>query len=190
MDYLKNTVMTIPRQYRKLIGFIWEETNNAFHLPSEFPCIRVKEGAVFASEQFVKSYLEQLLLILIREKLANIPQQTIQLIEDNETEIFIQIINILKQNVYGAITTVELAAKLGFSRQYLGRIFKREYNATINQYYINLKIKEAKKLIRKEEYNFAQIAELLRFSDSAHFSRVFKRNAGMLPSEYKSSIIQ
>ena len=50
------------------------------------------------------------------------------------------------------------------------------------------KIKEAKKLIREEQYNITQISYMLAFDNPHYFSRVFKRITNMTPTQYKNSV--
>ncbi|MGG6794670.1 UNVERIFIED_CONTAM: helix-turn-helix domain-containing protein, partial [Streptococcus canis] len=54
---------------------------------------------------------------------------------------------------------------------------------TILQYFLHLKIEVAKQLL-EEGKTLAHIAELLQFSTSANFSRVFKKIVGVSPLRY------
>jgi AraC-like DNA-binding protein len=47
-----------------------------------------------------------------------------------------------------------------------------------------MRIRYAKRLLRSGEYSVTDAAMLLGFSDTAYFSREFKRSVGMSPSEY------
>lgn len=76
------------------------------------------------------------------------------------------------------------------SRTYLCRIFKEATGTSPVDYWIGLKIKEAKKLIREGERNMTQISELLGYSSIHHFTRMFKRMTGLSPTAYKNSIIR
>ena len=67
------------------------------------------------------------------------------------------------------------------NKSYLCQLFKNETESGIIDYYINLKIKEAKFLIRKGNLNFTQIAEKLGYSSLHHFTRTFKATEKMSP---------
>ena len=56
------------------------------------------------------------------------------------------------------------------------------------RYFKNLKIDEAKIMIREGEYNFTEIAHRLGYSSIHYFSRHFKKATGMTPSEYAYSV--
>ena len=55
-------------------------------------------------------------------------------------------------------------------------------------YFIDIKIMEAKRLIRLGELNFTQIAEKLGYTSIHHFSRSFKGKTRMSPGAYEKSI--
>jgi hypothetical protein len=57
-----------------------------------------------------------------------------------------------------------------------------------NPLYNELKIREAKKLIRQGQYNISQISDLLGFDSPQYFSRCFKNAVHMTPREYMESI--
>ena len=57
------------------------------------------------------------------------------------------------------------------------------------KYYNNLKIDEAKKLIREDNYSISQISELLHYSGAQNFSKTFKNSVGLSPAEYKKRIL-
>ena len=59
----------------------------------------------------------------------------------------------------------------------------------MNEYMTNLKIEEAKVLIREEKHSISQISEMLCYDNPHYFSRVFKADIGMTPSEYKNKYI-
>jgi two-component system response regulator YesN len=52
--------------------------------------------------------------------------------------------------------------------------------------YVNgLKIEEAKKLLVSTSYSVSEITEIVGFSTTPYFSRVFKATSGLSPLEYK-----
>ncbi len=57
------------------------------------------------------------------------------------------------------------------------------------EYYMDLKMKEAKKLIREKNYSVSQISDMLGYSSVHIFSRAFKKAVGMSPTAYSKSII-
>jgi YesN/AraC family two-component response regulator len=55
-------------------------------------------------------------------------------------------------------------------------------------YFKQLKIKEAKSLIRENNFNFTEISFMLGYNSIHYFSRIFKSETGMTLSEYAKSV--
>ena len=101
-----------------------------------------------------------------------------------------EILDYLKENVYGKVTIQDVAQHLGKSPSTVKYLFSLYRKSGIIKYYNELKIKEARKLIREEKYNMTQISELLHFDNPQYFSKCFKGCTKMTPSEYKASIMK
>ena len=56
------------------------------------------------------------------------------------------------------------------------------------EYYSDLKISTAKKLLRENELSIKEISEKLCFDTPNYFSKTFKKIVGLTPSEYKKRI--
>lgn len=83
------------------------------------------------------------------------------------------------------ISTDALAAFLRMNRTYLCNLFMRETGMTVNHYIANVKMDEAKRLMRVTHKSIAEIAEYLGFSSQSYFQKVFKKYAGVTPGEYR-----
>jgi AraC-like DNA-binding protein len=71
---------------------------------------------------------------------------------------------------------------------HISRKFKKETGMSIPAYVSKQRIGLAKLYFEDGKTSIKEISELLGFNDSNYFSKVFKRYAGMTPSEYISSI--
>lgn len=75
----------------------------------------------------------------------------------------------------------------GMSHQNFSRIFKDATNSRPKEYITQLRIGEAKRLLRETGKNIADIAGEVGFSDSAYFCAVFKKLENISPLEYRKS---
>ena len=98
------------------------------------------------------------------------------------------IIGILKRNVYSQISINDIAKLTNYSKAYIFRHFKKVTHKGVIEYFIELKIKEAKKLLSKNELTIREISDKLGFDTSNYFSKVFKKNTGLTPTNYKKRI--
>ena len=80
--------------------------------------------------------------------------------------------------------SVEAAAKkAGLSSSYFGSIFTKETGFSYSQYLTNIRLNHAENLLKSGEYNVNEAAWACGFSDPAYFSKLFKKERGVPPSE-------
>ncbi len=85
------------------------------------------------------------------------------------------------------ITSEQIAERFEMNFDYLNRVFSSVTGNTIF-YYINLlRISNAKQLITTTNLTFAEVAYLVGIEDRYYFTRLFKRYAGMTPTDYYRS---
>ena len=73
-------------------------------------------------------------------------------------------------------------------RSQLQKIFQEQHQCGAMDFFSRLKIAYARQLIRENQMNFTQISEFLGYSSIHYFSRQFKKEMGMSPMEYLSSV--
>ena len=78
----------------------------------------------------------------------------------------------------------KLADMCGITTVYFRKIFKNYYGVSPLKYINNLKLNHAKELIDSRLYSVTEAAFQSGYSDISYFSREFKKNIGMSPSEY------
>ncbi len=81
------------------------------------------------------------------------------------------------------------ARQLYLSPNYFGDLIKRCIGITPQTYLQRRIINEAKRLIGKPEFTFSEIAYRLGFKYPHHLSRMFKKQTGMSPSEYRQQLL-
>jgi AraC family transcriptional regulator len=79
-----------------------------------------------------------------------------------------------------------LAGEAGLSPYHFSRMFKQSTGSSPSEYFIQLKIAKARRLLRETEMNIVSIALDLGYASPSHFARVFKRQIGVTPREYRS----
>lgn len=73
---------------------------------------------------------------------------------------------------------------------HISRKFKKETGMSIPAYVSKMRVGLAKLYFEDGKTSVREISDLLGFNDSNYFSKVFKRYAGMTPSEYINSIYE
>lgn len=83
------------------------------------------------------------------------------------------------------IDTQELADICFTHPSHLSRKFKQETDMTITSYQQMIRIRQAKHLLTNEIIPIEEIAWIIGYDDSSYFSRVFKRDTGYTPTQYR-----
>lgn len=84
------------------------------------------------------------------------------------------------------ISVEKLSEMCGVSYDYLRKLFQQLYGCSPIKMINGLKLKRAKELLSSGLYSVSEITFLAGFSDVSHFSRFFKENVGVSPSEYRN----
>ena len=79
----------------------------------------------------------------------------------------------------------ELADEFYISKYHMSREFKNEYDITIGNYLLSLRIARAKELLRFSSMPIEEIAAECGISDTSYFTKVFRKSEGMTALEYR-----
>ncbi|MDE6091941.1 MAG: AraC family transcriptional regulator, partial [Ruminococcus sp.] len=88
-------------------------------------------------------------------------------------------------HIHSRILLDDTAEYLKISPAYLSRLFKQETGVAFSEYVNNLKIEEAASLLLFTEYSDLEISNLLAFSSQSYFIKVFRKQMGLTPKQYK-----
>lgn len=86
------------------------------------------------------------------------------------------------------INALELAPLVDTLARHLGRLFEKELGDTPGRYLLKLRLERARQLLRRTDISLLEIAVATGFASSSHFSRVYKRQYTLTPSEERRSL--
>ena len=95
----------------------------------------------------------------------------------------------LRRNYSQKVSLDDLADHVGMSSAHLSRLFKKETGMTVTDYLSNLRCIEASRLLRESGHAIQEIAAYVGYLDNNYFVKVFKKQFGMTPSEYRNQSI-
>ena len=101
------------------------------------------------------------------------------------TKLLTDIANYVQKHLTEPVNIDALAKAMFISRTHLAVKFKKETGMTLTDFVLKEKIEEGKRLLRYTDKPISAIAAYLGFSSQSHFSNVFRKYAGCLPSEYR-----
>jgi len=193
MTFFNKKIFTLEKPSQKILSLFLDEARNAlghlrgdYHDRSPLDFSNAKEGSV----QLMQCYLVAFLFSLIRSNDTSIyPLQHVQaahLMADNSMVESIK--KYIAAHLCEQPSLSELCTKFSMSRTSLCRIFKEATGTSPVAYWIDEKIREAKRRIRQDNYNITQISEQLGYASIHHFCRMFKRSTGVSPTAYKDML--
>lgn len=95
-------------------------------------------------------------------------------------------VNELKQHYRSKIKLQDVANRIHVNSAYLGQQFKREMGVSFIDYVHQLRVEEARKLLRRTNMKITDIAFRLGYHDAEYFTQKFRAHTGELPSVYKN----
>ncbi|MES2239066.1 MAG: helix-turn-helix transcriptional regulator [Bacteroidota bacterium] len=92
-------------------------------------------------------------------------------------------------NELGLPTVNYMAEKLNISPRYLSDMLKQETGKTALELIHLYLISEAKNLLKEGKRNISEISLSLGFENATYFSRLFKKEIGLTPTEYREQLL-
>ena len=190
MEFFKDKIFTLSSKQKKILSSFLEEAKKAFK-NDRYDSKRDQFTGDYTSYQLAIAHLEHLLIDIMREDNSSDIEKSRSLdARKNVENVFVEALKeYLKDNIYRELKLTDVCKKFNMSKSYICRLFKDETGKGVMDFYLDLKIKEAKVMIRKGEFNFTQIAEKLGYTSLHSFTRCFKTRTGMTPSAYEKSVL-
>ena len=84
-----------------------------------------------------------------------------------------------------ALKLHSLAKQVGYSEYYLSRKFKKEMGVSISTYIRYVRVERSKLMLVSTSKPISEIADLLHFASSSHYSESFREVTGKTPQQYR-----
>lgn len=133
-----------------------------------------------------KAYLEakvaELLVILLAKTNDEKYNESNIELHKADYEKILEVESYIRMNLKSNLTISELASIAGLNTSKLKRGFKIVFSMTIFKYITDLRMKRARDLIIKHQYNITQASYEVGYKNPQHFTIAFKKIYGYLPS--------
>ena len=154
--------------------------------------MRLKENAPIGAVQMTFNLLEEFLITLLRRSESGIfigTRLVSPMYYESLPKRTKEIARYMAENITKHLTVSQIAKQFLMSEGGLKKMFSKDVDCGVTDFFNNMKIEKAKEYIRENEKNFTQISDELGFSSIHYFSRLFKKKTGMTLTEYRSSVI-
>lgn len=196
MSYFDGKIFKLNQSQKLLLSELFKEGLSCYELEDKsnplIQKIHKKTDRPFGSSQSTKNFLELFLIKLYRSGFSTTKtERKNYVINGVDVPYSIkEILDFMKENSRSRITVKQVAEHIHTSESQTKKLFSVYHSGGIMNYFNFLKIEEARRLIREEKMNMAQISEYLGFDNPQYFTKSFIRYTKMTPSEYKKSIIK
>ncbi|THE11405.1 response regulator [Bacillus timonensis] len=92
----------------------------------------------------------------------------------------------VRHNYQNEINLQDIADRFFFSREYISRKFKQEFDDTITDYVMKIRMEKAKELLENPHLKIYEVANLVGYQNEKYFSKLFKKLIGVSPNEYRN----
>ena len=113
--------------------------------------------------------------------------QSVSITMDQRME---KILSFLANHYKENIDLNEISSIVAMNSSSFCRYFKERSGKTFMEYLLDLRIGHACKLLIANKIDLTQISIECGFNTITHFNRIFKRNTGLTPSEYKKQFLK
>ena len=94
----------------------------------------------------------------------------------------------LHDNYHQPVSIKQLAEAVNINPRTLNRRFNQATGKTPSRYLLDLRLNQAKQLLRQTNLGIGEIAANISYDDYSYFSALFKKHIGFTPREYRISV--
>lgn len=127
-----------------------------------------------------------LFMKLMEEMMVSAKRQ----LHDDNTELIMQAVEYIRQNYDEPISIAKISLQFGFERRRFAYLFERHTGMSPINYLTECRIRRSKELLRTCGCPIAQIAECVGYTDSFYFSRLFKKQTGLSPTQFRQKVTE
>lgn len=95
----------------------------------------------------------------------------------------------IESHYHENINLKSIAAHFYMNSVYLGQLFRKTYGVYFNDFLLNIRIQEAKKLLRQTDLRMYEIAEKVGFQNADYFVTQFEKLENMTPKDYRNKLL-
>ena len=119
------------------------------------------------------------------EKMMNACRNVVKKREERSGDIIRTARKYIEDHFDKDISLDDVSRVVNISPYYFSKVFKEESGLNFIEYLTNIRIEHAKKLLENSNLSVKEICVSCGYTDPNYFSRSFKKNVGVTPTEYK-----
>jgi two-component system, response regulator YesN len=109
----------------------------------------------------------------------------IRAVYNQDRNVIAKAVHFINIHYHQDISLTDVSEYVHLSKNYFTHLFKKEAGESFVEYLTKLRMEKAKLLLQNSDLRTAEVGEAVGVFDSHYFSKVFKRNTGLSPTEFK-----
>ncbi|MEF9967857.1 MAG: AraC family transcriptional regulator, partial [Longicatena sp.] len=169
-------------------------TNRVYHAHRDIHAalnnfIKISTNDMLFDDELMLCYLKELIIKTLQyDFLSSSPIASTPMQQRFENELLNEVLLYISETIYEQLTIEEICMKFSISRSSLQTLFKNNLSVAPKQYISDLKLRKSKLLIKESIYTISEISSMLGFTSIHYFSRKFKQQFGITPTDYAKTI--
>lgn len=129
--------------------------------------------------------IDNLKISLFEKKVSAAPGE-----EKKDERAITGITKYLQEHLEEDMSLAVLSEKFHLNAQYISQLFKNEIGVNFLTYLTSIRMEKSKKLLISTSLSIAEVAEQSGYGDYRVFTKVFKKNEGVTPSQYRRDFLE
>ncbi len=88
----------------------------------------------------------------------------------------------IENHFYQNISLEEVSRQVGMNTAYFSTLFKKQTGKKYIEYLTDLRMEKARRLLRNTDLKVSAVAEMVGYSSTKHFARIYKEKYGVTPN--------
>ncbi|UIR57977.1 helix-turn-helix transcriptional regulator [Sphingobacterium sp. SRCM116780] len=187
-EFIPETTFQLYTQFHETATFEFKEYNCFHRLIRLCEMMENEMQQTVIDYGVIKQLLSTIFTMIESERKKQFPETNLQL--KNQSTTFKNFLSILEENFRRPEGINYYAEKLFMSARNLNLICQSILQQSVSEIIETRKLIEAKNLLLTTTKTISEIGFDLGYSDKAYFTNVFKKKAGLTPSEFRNEMQQ
>lgn len=110
------------------------------------------------------------------------------MVQEADDKLITQVKVYCRENYDKVCSLDDIAEHMYISKSYLSQLFKEKTGDSIWNYFTDIRMEEAKKMLASGHVKATEVSRLLGYKNPSHFGRIFKERVGTSPKEYQQMV--
>lgn len=160
----------LSKEYVNYNGLVYHKSSNKVR--------KVSEALYQANKESEQAHLLYKLLFTIEEEF--------KLQKSQLTEVTFQsVLDYVSINSNKPLKRDEVANHFGYHQNYFSKLIKAETGWSFSDYLAHIRLDKAKVLLLDSSYTITEVSRKIGYQDSLYFSRKFRKQTGLSPTEFR-----